>query len=282
MKERFKQFLEEHFRKIAPTQASMEYRKALLRQLLDREQELRIKGVSDDELIFNMAVSELGNIDQTLREFENRQVKSGVVKRKVSVVGVCALAIVALLSIVYVIIGAVTGLWHPTWLIVVGGIFAATAVVLGYLCSKLIAKRRLIPLRACVAVCEVLLSVFVFLVLQLLFNLGGAWMTFLAMVVLIFGVDTAIAFATASKIRWIELPIFVELLGVMLYIILGVSVGGIWHPGWLMCLAGVACALVIICVFVAKKAKAKNAKESKRLSDENDVQDERYWTQWDD
>ena len=35
MKEKFKQFLEEHFRKIAPTQAAMEYRKALLRQLLD-------------------------------------------------------------------------------------------------------------------------------------------------------------------------------------------------------------------------------------------------------
>ena len=38
-----KKYLEEHFRKIAPTQAAMEYRKALLRQLLDREQELRIK-----------------------------------------------------------------------------------------------------------------------------------------------------------------------------------------------------------------------------------------------
>lgn len=37
MKERFKKYLEEHFRKIAPTQAAMEYRKALLTDLLDRE-----------------------------------------------------------------------------------------------------------------------------------------------------------------------------------------------------------------------------------------------------
>ena len=84
MKEKFKQFLEEHFRKIAPTQAAMEYRKALLRQLLDREQELRIKGVSDDNLIFDMAVSELGDIDLTLANFEQRQIQSGVAKRRIS------------------------------------------------------------------------------------------------------------------------------------------------------------------------------------------------------
>ena len=84
MKERFKKYLEEHFRKIAPTQAAMEYRKALLTDLLDREQELRIKGVSDDELIYNMAISELGDLDETLKRFEERQIKSGVVKRKIS------------------------------------------------------------------------------------------------------------------------------------------------------------------------------------------------------
>ena len=98
MKERFKKYLEEHFRKIAPTQAAMEYRKALLRDLLDREQELRIKGVSDDELIYNMAISELGDIDKTLERFEERQIKSGVVKRKISMAAVIAVSIVALLA----------------------------------------------------------------------------------------------------------------------------------------------------------------------------------------
>lgn len=282
MKEKFKQFLEEHFRKIAPTKAAMEYRKTLLVELLDREQELRIKGITDEELIYNMAVSELGDIDQTLAEFENRQIKSGVVKRKVSVASICSVAVVLLLTVVYLVVGAVTKIWSPTWLIMVGGIFAGIGVILGYLSIKTAQKRKYIFTRLCVAICEVLLSVFVFLLLQLVFKLNGSWMTFLAMVVLVLGVDTALAFATNSKVKWFELPVFVEIFGVMLYVMLGILVKDFWHPGWLLCLAGVVCALVQVIVVVVKKAKKNNAKEKAQLADKNEKQNEAYWTEWDD
>ena len=286
MKERFKQFLEEHFRKIAPTKAAMEYRKALLRQLLDREQELRIKGVSDDELIYDMAVSELGDLDSTLQEFEKRQIKSGEVKRKASAVGISAVAIVALLTVVYLIVGGVAKIWHPTWLIVVGGAFAGVGVLLGYVAVKFAQKRKFVVTRVCVAICEVLLSVFVFLLLELVLepvlHFEGSWMTFLAMVVLIFGTDTSIAFATKSKIKWFELPVFIEIFGVMLYVMLGILVPKFWHPGWLLCLAGVVCALVQVIVAVIKKAKKNNAEEKAQLADKNEKQNEAYWTEWDD
>ena len=286
MKERFKQFLEEHFRKIAPTKAAMEYRKTLLVELLDREQELRIKGVTDDELIYNMAVSELGDIDQVLAEFENRQIKSGVVKRKASAVGISAAAIVALLTVVYLIVGGVAKIWHPTWLIVVGGAFAGVGVLLGYVALKFAQKHKYVVTRICVAICEVLLSVFVFLLLELVLepvlHFEGSWMTFLAMVVLLFGTDTSIAFATKSKIKWFELPVFIEIFGVMLYVMLGILVPGFWHPGWLLCLAGVCCALVQVIVVVVKKAKKNNAKEKAQLADKNEKQNEAYWTEWDD
>ena len=286
MKERFKQFLEEHFRKIAPTKAAMEYRKTLLVELLDREQELRIKGVTDDELIYNMAVSELGDIDQTLAEFENRQIKSGVVKRKASAVGIIAVAIVALLTVVYLIVGGVAKIWHPTWLIVVGGAFAGVGVLLGYVALKFAQKRKYVVTRICVAICEVLLSVLVFLLLQLVLepvlHFEGSWMTFLAMVMLLFGTDTSIAFATKSKARWFELPVFIEIFGVMLYVMLGILVQDFWHPGWLLCLAGACCALVQVIVVVVKKTKKNNAKEKAQLADENEKQNEAYWTEWDD
>ena len=286
MKERFKKFLEEHFRKIAPTKAAMEYRKTLLTELLDREQELRIKGVRDDELIYNMAVSELGDIDQTLAEFENRQIKSGVVKRKASAVSISAVAIVALLTVVYLIVGGVAKIWHPTWLIVVGGAFAGVGVLFGYIAVKFAQKRKYVVTRVCVAVCEVLLSVFVFLLLELVLepvlHFEGSWMTFLAMVALLFGVDTSVAFATKSKIRWFELPVFIEIFGVMLYVMLGILVPGFWHPGWLLCLAGVCCALVQVIVAVIKKAKKNDAEEKAKIADKNEKQNEAYWTEWDD
>lgn len=282
MKEKFKKYLEEHFRKIAPTQAAMEYRKALLRQLLDREQELRIKGVSDDNLIYDMAVSELGNLDQTLEQFEKRQIKSGEVKRKISAATICAAAIVALLTVVYLIVGGVANIWHPAWLIMVGGVFAGVSVLLAYGAYRFAKKNKFVPVRIFVAICEVLLTVFVFLLLQLVFKISGAWMSFLAMVAVIFGVDTSIAFATNSKIKWFELPVFVEIFGVMLYVILGITVPNVWHPGWLLCLAGVVCALIELIVFVVKKAKAKNKKEKAELEDKNEKEVQKYWTEWDD
>lgn len=281
MKERFKKYLEEHFRKIAPTQAAMEYRKALLTDLLDREQELRIKGVSDDELIYNMAISELGDLDETLKRFEERQIKSGVMKRKISAAAVVSLSIVALLAIAYVIVGALV-CWHPTWLILVGGVFAGLSVMLVYVAIKFGKKRKYAVTRICVAVCEILLTVFVFLILQLAFKVHGAWMSFLVMVALLFGVDTAIAFFTKSKISWFELPIFIEIFGVMLYVLLGLNVPSFWHPGWLLCLAGVVCAFVELAVFVTKKARLKNKKESQAIEDKYEVEDQKYWTEWDD
>lgn len=282
MKEKFKKYLEEHFRKIAPTQAAMEYRKALLRQLLDREQELRIKGVSDDNLIYDMAVSELGNLDQTLEQFEKRQIKSGEVKRKISAATICAAAIVALLTVVYLIVGGVAKIWHPAWLIMVGGVFAGVSVLLAYGAYRFAKKKKFVPVRIFVAICEILFTVFVFLLLQLVFKISGAWMSFLAMVAVIFGVDTSIAFATNSKIKWLELPVFVEIFGVMLYVILGITVPNVWHPGWLLCLAGVVCALIELIVFVVKKAKDKNKKEKAELEDKNEKEVQKYWTEWDD
>ena len=66
MKERFKTYLEEQFRQIAPTKAAMEYRISMLTKMTDRAQELKIKGMTDDELIYNTVVGELGDFASTL------------------------------------------------------------------------------------------------------------------------------------------------------------------------------------------------------------------------
>ena len=50
MKERFKRYLEQQFRAIRPTVAADEYRDTVLRQLMDRSQEPRTKGMEDEGL----------------------------------------------------------------------------------------------------------------------------------------------------------------------------------------------------------------------------------------
>lgn len=289
MKERFKAFLEEHFRRIAPTQSAMEYRKSLLNQLLDREQELRIKGIVDDDLIFNMAVGELGDIDSTLEEFEHRQIKNGEIKRKVSATSIIAVCAVILITLVYVLVGAIAHIWHPTWLIMVGGAFLAIAILLAYVgIFKAFTKRKFVIVRLSIVAIELLLSVFIFLLLQLVFRINGAWLTFLAMPILVLGTDTALAFGLSSKGKWIELPIFVEVLCVMLYVILGISLSvfnnvlGFWHPAWVLCLGGVVVAIVEAIVFVVVKTRKNDREEREKHNKKYVKVDEAYWTEWDD
>ena len=62
MTERFKKYLEAEFRKISPTKAAMEYRKDTLVKLEELAQDYRIKGMTDDEAIYNACISSLGDL----------------------------------------------------------------------------------------------------------------------------------------------------------------------------------------------------------------------------
>ncbi len=288
LKPRYKSYLEGAFSHIAPTKAAMEYRIQLLTELLDRTQELSIKGIVDPELIYETAISELGDIDEKLREFEGREQRASELKHKLSAGTAVAISVIALLAIVYVIVSAATGLWHPLWLILLGGVFASAILLMFFASLKLLRKRKILPVRAMLAAGEILVCTFIFLLLQLIFKIDGSWMTFLAMVALIFGADTAVAFLADSKLKWVELPVFIEVLMVMLYVILGIAldplnhIAKIWHPGWVMCLSGVAVAIVELIAFILKRARARDKREEQKDNELNKNQDEKYWTMWND
>ncbi len=282
MEDKFKAYLEAAFRTIAPTKAAMELRKQKLKDMLARAQELRIKGMTDEDLIFDTVLEDYEDLPEKLKEFEQQEVKVKSAKRNVLLGAVVSIAVVVLLSLTYVLIGALTHVWHPTWLIMVGGIFLGLAVIFAIVSTKAIPKRRFWVLRLLVALTEVMLSVFIFLLLQIVFALPHSWMTFLAMVALIAGVDTVIAFFVGSKIKWIELPVFIEIFSVMLFVTLGILTVGFWHPGWLLCLVGVVFALAELITFIAIRNSKKDKKEKQKLSDKFVKTDENYWTSWDD
>lgn len=281
MKEKFKAYLEEKFRGIRPTEAAMKFREQTLVELLERAQELKIKGIEDEELVYLTCIDELGDFDTVLKDFESKRVETKATKRKIGVGAAIGIALVAMLTVTYLVVGFVTHVWHPTWLIMVGGLFAGAGIGMLVGSVKLIRAKKFLPVRAMVALVEVMISVFAFLVLQLVFNLSGSWMTFLAMIVLILGTDTAIAFLTGSKAKWFELPVFVEVFAVMLYVILGI-VTSLWHPTWLLCLAGVVFVVIEISVALTVRHNRKTKEEDKKQRRSHKEEDEEYWTKWND
>lgn len=281
MEARFKTYLEEQFRQIAPTRAAMEYRKTMLARMLDRAQELRIRGLKDEELIYNTVIGELGDFSKTLRDYENDTVNKELTKRRSFLATVATITYVFLITLVFLIVGGVTHKWHPSWLILVGGIMVGLTAVCAIVAVAFAKKKTFVIARVASAACVVLLSVFVFLILQIVARLNGSWLTFLAMVAVLVLVDTAIAFASDSKLKWVELPACVEVLCVMLYVMLGIclndnGIANIWHPGWIMCLGGVLVALV---EGVVALVRLNSSKERKNKNDKTAV-DESYWTQW--
>ena len=244
MKERFKRYLEQQFRSIRPTMAAAEYREKVLKQLMDRAQELRIKGIDDEDLIYDMCIEELGDFQATLTAFDEQEHKIANTKRNALLGAVCGVGAVLALVIIYLLVSFfVPNSWGLTWLILVGGAFLGVIALAVFMLVKLGKAKKYLPMRLMPVVVIVLVCVYLFLLLQLVAHAEFAWITFLVMVIMIAAFDAVLAFLTDFKFRWVELPIAIEIVCVMIYVIVGVTVPGFWHPGWLLCLGGVVAAI---------------------------------------
>ena len=284
MKDRFKRYLEQQFRAIRPTLAAAEYREKMLKQLMDRAQELRIKGMDDEDLIYDMCIDELGDFGATLAAFDEQEHKVANAKRNALLGAVCGVGAVLALVVIYLIVSfLVPNSWGLTWLILVGGAFAGVIAFSVVLLVKFGKAKKYIAMRLMPPVIIVLLCVYLFLLLQLVAGVEMAWLTFLVMVMMIAVFDGVMAFITDFKFRWIELPIVIEVLCVMLYVIIGIAVGAeFWHPGWLLCLGGVVAAVAEAIAIIANRNSKKDAKEKVRIKDKYTKEDESYYTSWKD
>lgn len=281
MKERFKRYLEREFRAIRPTLAAAEYREKILKQLMDRAQELRIKGIDDEDLIYDMCIDELGDFRATLVAFEEQEHKVSNAKRNALLGTVCAVGAVLAFVIIYLVISFVTGEWGLTWLLLVGGAFVGVIAAAIAMLVKFGKAKKFILMRLMPPVVIVLLCVYLFLLLQLVFGVPMSWIIFLVMVIMIFVFDTVMAYVTEFKFRWIELPIAIEVVCVMAYVIAGVF-SGMWHPTWLLCLGGVVAAVAEAIALIAKRNSKKDKKEKVKINDKYNKEDESYYTMWKD
>ena len=282
MKERFKRYLETEFRAIAPTLAAMEYRQQMLKQLMDRAQELRIKGIDDEDLIYSMCIEELGDFRSTLVAFEEKEHKVENAKRKGLFIGVGVVGAVLLFVLVYLLVSFFTRAWALTWLILVGGAFAGVIAVACLLTVKFGKAKKFVAMRLMPPVVIALVCVYLFLLLQLVFKVEMSWLIFLVMVIVMLGFDTLLADATNFKFRYVELGVFMEVFCVLLYVILGLTVPDFWHPGWVLCLVGIIASIIMAIILIKKYNNAKDNKEKEKINKKYKKEDESYYTMWKD
>lgn len=276
MTERFKKYLEEQFRAIKPSAEAMEFRKECLRKMLDYEQDLRIKGIDDDGLIYKLCVESLGDFPAVLRDFERGKDAATRIKPKIHF-GVLTFAALAILVVgAYLLCGfLIEDFWHPGWLIIVGAVFAAVIGGAGFGIYKCASKKKFVPARLFTALIIVLSTVFAFLCVLFLTDLSKTYLAFLFMPIAVLVGDTTFAWITRSKGRLIELLLVTVAVLALAYVIVGLLTTGFWGLGWLLILGGVVIDFALIAATVVKKNKAARA-----ALKSDDAQSERYYTEW--
>lgn len=281
MTERFKKYLEQEFRAIPPTKGAMDFRKATLVRLEEYAQDARIKGMTDEDAIFNLAIDSLGDFKSTLIKFNDelseRPKRNN--RRLFLTLAICfTIVFVIGLYLVTSLLGLIP--WNTSWLILVASIF--TAIIGAFTMVGLnVAKRKAYTLpRVLLALSEVLASTFIFLVLLMTTDLPNVWFTFLVMVMLIIVSDVAVAFLTKSKLAILESILAFVVISVLLFVMLGISQVMPWHPGWLLPALSVMISLsLVITLFVHHINKKKGPRVKKSAVKPTEV-DDKYYTEW--
>lgn len=281
MKERFKSYLEQAFRKIRPTKAAMEYRLETLTKLEEAAQDYRIKGMTDDEAIYQLCIDSLGDFDAKLQEFDRNLTevpKKNNLKRNIAVGAIGSVAAIIALYLILSLTGAVG--WGMSWLILLGAVVAAVVAVDVVLMLKAFKDDKFLVARLFIVGTVILVFIFMYLCIHLSVHPGYDWYIFLCMVPAAGIMDIAIGFVTKSKLTIPEIFVWAMLTSVMLYVMLGVAGAMAWHPGWLLpALTAIAIVAIVASLLISRSKKAKKDKQIFFDSTQNQV-DEEYYTKW--
>lgn len=281
MKERFKSYLEQAFRKIRPTKAAMEYRLETLTKLEEAAQDYRIKGMTDDEAIYQLCIDSLGDFDAKLQEFDRNLTevpKKNNLKRNIAVGAIGSVAAIIALYLILSLTGAVG--WGMSWLILLGAVVAAVVAVDVVLMLKAFKDDKFLVARLFNVGTVILVFIFMYLCIHLSVHPKYDWYIFLCMVPAAGIMDIAIGFVTKSKLTIPEIFVWAMLTSVMLYVMLGVAGAMAWHPGWLLpALTAIAIVAIVASLLISRSKKAKKDRQIFLDSTQNQV-DEEYYTKW--
>lgn len=281
MKERFKSYLEQAFRKIRPTKAAMELRLETLTKLEEAAQDYRIKGMTDDEAIYQLCIDSLGDFDAKLQEFDRNLTevpKKNNLKRNIAVGAIGSVAAIIALYLILSLTGAVG--WGMSWLILLGAVVAAVVAVDVVLMLKAFKDDKFLVARLINVGTVILVFVFMYLCIHLSVHPKYDWYIFLCMVPAAGIMDIAIGFVTKSKLTIPEIFVWAMLTSVMLYVMLGVAGVMAWHPGWLLpALTAIAIVAIVASLLISRSKKAKKDRQIFLDSTQNQV-DEEYYTKW--
>lgn len=244
------------------------FKKELLAEMAKRANEIIATGIDDEKVLNDLVISEYSDIDKRYTRFvkAKKDKKKAILNSRIIIVGI--LGFVLALTILYLSVSFATNAWGKTWLImlfgVVAGVVGATVAV-----SKKMEKKlgKFNIVQRLLSVADVFLtSVFLFLVLRVVFLVEKAWLMLIAAVIVALVADVVMAVKAKEKTAVLNVLIYIPVIATILYVLTALSGVVAWHPGWLLVVISVMIDIVIVMIRLVKAPK----------EDDNDMEEDEW------
>lgn len=239
------------------------FKKRTLDEMEVRTGEVIKRGLKDKKVAHDLILDEY-NSDRILRDYK-QYLELLKEKRMVKLVPLVSLICVLAAVFVYLCIGFVFDVWHPTWLLIEG---TATAGVMAIMLTAVTVLRRrkkfYALMRIIVAGSVMVGTQFLFLFIRILFDNENAYLIFLFALAMMFIGDLILATVTKQRLVFVNYLITIPVVFIFAFVIFGL-VTKLWSIGRIIIVTGFILDLGVIAVMIMRNKKlAYNPEEDDR------------------
>ncbi len=269
---RIMEYIDSAFEGVPESEVLYKYKQKLVAELTERANELTHSGLDDENVIYDLIVSEHPDLKGEYKELLN-EIKAKKRKKTTFILRIIGSVIYAMVTVlIYLGISFVTGAWGRTWVFLVSAVLVYVSYII-FLIVGMLTKRRSMfhPLsRILLAVNVNIYTLIVFLVLFVVFGIKGAWLTFVFGVLAMMTVDGIYAEKAAERFAIFFHIGYIMPAAAMIYIILSSLHIVPWHPGWIMIPASLVIIFAVIMVRIAIHNKHTELEETEDDSEWNE------------
>ncbi len=252
----FTQFANETLKNLPNTKTAYEYKQHVIAEMTKRANELISSGLKDNKVINEMIIEEFSDIENGFYKMQEQK-KSKIErnkKGKLSVLG--SICYVLVLVVAFLASSFITHAWKYTWLFLVAGLLVPLAVGMIYSTVKLAGKKTAYTILSRITLFGAIfiLATVLFLFAIMLTDIKNTWLIFLFAVAGSLLSDGILASKAKQKTAILSWLLYIPAIASMLYVIVGITMS-LWHPTWLIIIAGVVLDIVILMAKVVGKAE---------------------------
>ncbi len=229
------------------------FKRNILDDMKFRTNEVMKRGLKDEKVAHDLILDEY-NSARILRDYK-RYLQDLKEKKQIKLTPIIAVACILFSVLVFLVIGFITDIWHPTWLIIEG---TATAGIMALMLTAVTILRRhkmlYALMRALVAGSVMVGTQFLFLFIRIVFDNEKAYLIFLFALAMMFIGDLILATVTKQRLVFVNYLITIPLVFIFAFVIFGL-ITGLWKIGRILIIIGFVLDIGVIAQLAIKNKK---------------------------